>query len=79
MVVGQIAMSAGIGTASTGLYYVFTKDEREPHKDRRNECLCVFSIVAIVAFFTLFIVSGNSQSLAVRSSVAGTINTKPPF
>ena len=81
MIGSQILKSLGISGVSTSLYLVFTKDERYPQKDRRHESICVFMIIMIVAFFILFITSGESQSLVVREmkSGSGTMNTKPPF
>jgi len=83
MIGSQVLTSLGIGGISTGLYLVFTKDARNPHKDRKNECLCVFTIIMIVAFFILFITSGNSESIVIREmqsgSGGGAMNTKPPF
>ena len=83
MIGSQVITSLGIGGISTGLYLVFTKDDRNPHKDRKQEALSVFTIIMIVAFFILFITSGNSESIIVREmksgSGGGPMNTKPPF
>ena len=83
MIGSQVLTSLGIGGISTGLYLVFTKDDKNPHKDRKQESLCVFTIIMIVAFFILFITSGNSESVVVREmkggSGGGAMNTKPPF
>ena len=83
MIGSHVLTSLGIGGVSTGLYLVFTKDDRNPHKDRKQEALCVFTIIMIVAFFILFITSGNSESVIVREmksgSGGGSMNTKPPF
>ena len=80
MIGSQLLTSLGIGGISTGLYLVFTKDDRNPHRGRKQECLCVFTIIMIVAFFILFITSG-SESVVVREMKvgSGSMNTKPPF
>ena len=83
MIGSHVLTSLGIGGVSTGLYLVFTKDDKNPRKDRKQESLCVFTIIMIVAFFILFITSGNSESVVVREmksgSGGGAMNTKPPF
>ena len=82
MIGSHVLTSLGIGGVSTGLYLVFTKDDRNPHKDRKQESLCVFTIIMIVAFFILFITSGKSEGIVVREMKGGSggpMNTKPPF
>jgi hypothetical protein len=78
MMLRNALMALGIGGVSTGFYYVFTKDERNPHKVRTNECICVFTIIVIVAFLMLFIASG-SQSVVVRDGGTKSLGHKPPF
>ena len=81
MIGSHVLKSLGISGVSTALYLVFTKDERDSHLDRRHEFICVFTIIMIVAFFILFITSGQSQSIVIRELKigSGAMNTKPPF
>ena len=78
MMLRNVLMALGIGGVSTGFYYVFSKDEKNPHRIQTNECVCVFTIIVIVAFLMLFISSG-SQSLVVRDGVSKSVGHKPPF
>ena len=70
----------GISGVSTGIYAVFTSDKQEnKYKDRKNEYLCIFCIILLVAVLILFITGQKSNSLVLQGNGVIPINNKPPF
>ena len=81
MIGSSLMTGLGISGVSTGLYAAFTSDNEEnKYKDRKNEYLCIFCIIFIVAFLLIYITSGNSESLVLKGRGGlSPINNKPPF
>ena len=71
-----------IGMLSTGMYVVFTKNDRvqSPYqkKDRDKECLCIGLIVTIVSAL-LLLMTGKSDQLVIKETQTASLNYKPPF
>ena len=58
----------------------FSYSQENKYKDRKNEYLCIFCIIFIVAFLLIYITSGNSESLVLKGGGGlSPINNKPPF
>ena len=59
-----------------------TSDENISADIRKKHALRVCTIVLVVTFSVLFVMSGNSQTLVVRGNTgvsSPAMNTKPPF
>ena len=81
--ISSLLKGLGIAGVSTGIYGAFTSDKIEnKNKDRKNEYICIFTIILIVSLIILFITSGKSESVVLKGSginSMSSINNKPPF
>ena len=78
--ISNILKGLGIAGVSTGIYGAFTSDNQEnKNKDRKNEFICIFTIICIVSLLILFITSGKSESIVLKGGGISPINNKPPF
>jgi len=83
---GQCLLTGvGISGVSTGIYATFTNDKND-HRDRKNEYITIFSIILVVSVLILYIFHNQSESLVKTNTIMGgggispTIGGgKPPF
>ena len=75
----SLLMGTGISGLSTGLYAIFTNNEKE--ENRKDEYLKIFFIILFISFFILLIFNSGSESLVKKTiSSPNTIGGgKPPF
>lgn len=79
--ISNLLKGLGISSISTGIYGAFTSDNQDnKNKDRKNEFICIFTIIFIVSILILFITSGKSDSVVLKGGGGmSSINNKPPF
>ena len=76
-----LLIGTGISCLSTGLYVTIT-DDKYDQRDRKNECITIFTIIIIVSTILMYFFNVSSESLVSSQNFEGgnPINyAKPPF